>query len=68
MKNLAEAIKEYQKINLSNKQVISNLNSALIRYTLPQLGFIIPRRSQKRLHPQDLKLALEFSTIVTFCN
>ncbi len=65
MKNLAEAIKEYQKINLSNKQVISNLNSALIRYTLPQLGFIIPRRSQKRLHPQDLKLALEFSKSIS---
>ena len=64
MKNLADAFKKYQKINASDKQIIANLNSALIRYTLPSLGFIIPERSKKRLHPYDIKLALDFAKII----
>lgn len=59
-----DAFEAYQQLNASNKQIIANLNSALIRYTLPSLGFVISQRSEKRLHPYDIKLALDFAKTI----
>lgn len=56
--NLADLYKSYTKsIDSSSK---SNLNTALFRYTLPELGFVIPKRSVKRFHPYDIQMAIEF--------
>ena len=62
---LADAYLNYTKKNSNNKQIVSNLNTALIRYTLPGLGFIIPSRSERRFHPNDIKLAVEFASQIS---
>ena len=43
-----------------SKQERSNLKTALFKYTLPSLGFIMPKRSANRLHPGDIQLAIAF--------
>ena len=62
MSNLGLAYQQYVTQNINNRQEISNINTGFIRYTLPSLGFVIPKRSTKRLHPNDIKLAVEFSS------
>lgn len=62
MKNLSDAYQEYIKQNSDQKGLIANLNTAFIKYTLPELGFVISERSAKRLHPNDIKLAIQFAS------
>ena len=45
--------------NISNQNK-SNIKTALFKYTLPELGFIMPKRSANRLHPGDAQLAIAF--------
>lgn len=65
MNNLATAYEEYVAQNINCKQIIANLNTALIRYTLPELGFVIPERSAKRFHPNDIEMAIKFASQFT---
>ena len=62
MKNLADAFKQYTVEEQNKPQNISNLKTALIRYTLPAFGFVVPSRSSNRFHPNDVDLALEFAS------
>ncbi len=57
---LAEIYNNYVQENINSKQKISNINTSLIRYTLPKFGFTIPQRSKKRFYPDDIKLAIKF--------
>ena len=62
MSNLALAYQQCQQhLAQSNKKLISKLKTAFIRYTLPGLGFEIPKRSLGRLNPYDVKLAIEYA-------
>ena len=57
---LSEVYQSYIYQEITNKQDKSNLKTALFKYTLPGLGYIIPKRSKKRLHPADVELAIAF--------
>lgn len=59
--NLSELYSAYLQDN-NNNQLKSNLNTALFRYTLPGLGFVIPQRSSKRFNINDIQMAVEFAS------
>ena len=59
MSNLALA---YDGYVAQNTELKSKLHTALIRYTLPKLGFVIPERSVGRLQDDDINLAIEFAS------
>ncbi len=58
--NLADLYQFYVNQENINSQEKSNLNTTLFKYTLPELGFIIPKRSLKRFHQGDIELAINF--------
>ena len=59
--NLADLYLKYLDANKDTPQAKSNLNTALFKYTLPGLGFVIPKRSLKKFNSYDIKLAQEFA-------
>ena len=56
--NLQESIMQYWAVNPSLKSAIT---TSLFKYCFPKLGFKLSKRSQKRIHPEDKQLALEFA-------
>ena len=59
--NLQQAIAAYWQANKNVRSANSNLTTALLKYTLPGMGFELNERSKDRMQPEDKDLALKFA-------